>query len=175
MGWPGFGETPHDPNVNGVEGLVNRVLGHLDEPSVLVAQSMGGVVALLAALARPAAVTHLVLTATSGGLDMRGLGAHDWRAEFERANPHLPSWFAEWRMDLSPSLPSVQTPTLLLWGDNDPISPVAVGQRLAALLPHAHLHVLPGGTHDVGLERASEVATLVDAHVGAGGKAVVAS
>lgn len=53
----------------------------------------------------------------------------------------------------------------LLWGDADPISPVAVGQRLAALLPQAQLHVFAGGDHDLGHALAHEVAPLIDAHL----------
>jgi pimeloyl-ACP methyl ester carboxylesterase len=42
---------------------------------------------------------------------------------------------------------------------------VAVGRRLASLLPQAHLVVLPGGTHDLAMERAAEVAPLIDRHL----------
>ncbi|WP_307719055.1 alpha/beta fold hydrolase [Massilia glaciei] len=56
-------------------------------------------------------------------------------------------------------------PTLLLWGDADPISPVSVGRRLASLLPRADLHVIPGGDHGVCCTFANLVAPLIDRHL----------
>ena len=127
---------------------------------------MGGVIALLAAIRRPSLVTHLVLTVTSGGIDISDLAAHDWRPAFVEANPTLPRWFTDLRLDLTSAIPSITVPSLLLWGDADPISPVAVGERLAALLPQSHLQVFPGGTHDLGHVLAKEIAPLIASHIG---------
>ena len=134
----------------------------------MIAQSMGGVLALQAALVRPQSVTHLVLCATSGGLPMAGLGAEDWREGFPAAHPQLPDWFVTDTTDISGQLPALGHPVLLLWGDADPISPVAVGERLASLLPHAQLQVIPGADHDLGLLQAERVAPLIDAHLADG-------
>ncbi len=165
LGWPGFGETPPDPSVRGFSDLLELVLARLDRPTALIAQSMGGVLALQAALAAPRWITHLVLAVTSGGLPMAEHGAADWREAFRLAHPRLPDWFAAAAVDLSDQLTSVASPTLLLWGDADPISPVGVGRRLASLLPVAQLVVLPGGTHDLAIERAEQVAPLIDRHL----------
>jgi len=59
-------------------------------------------------------------------------------------------------------------PVLLLWGEADPISPVAVGERLAALLPQGRLEVIPGADHDLGMLHADRVAPLIDAHLSDG-------
>ncbi len=77
------------------------------------------------------------------------LGAEDWRVEHRRRSPGVPSWFVDEREDLAKRLPEIEVPVLLLWGDADPISPVAVGRRLAELFPRAELVVVPGGTHDL--------------------------
>jgi pimeloyl-ACP methyl ester carboxylesterase len=58
-------------------------------------------------------------------------------------------------------------PTLLIWGDSDPISPVAVGTRLREMLPRATLVVIAGGTHDLVAERSSDVIPLIEAHLAA--------
>src|SRR5262245_40684156 len=84
FGWPGLGNQPHDPNVRGWDDLVRMVEARMDGPVDLVAQSMGGVIATTLALKRPQLVRRLVLTVTSGGVDMAGLGASDWRAEYRR-------------------------------------------------------------------------------------------
>ena len=165
FGWPGFGPTPHDPAIQGIDGLVKLVTTEITSPSVLIAQSMGGVIALLATLEKPELVTHLVLTATSGGMNLEEFGAQNWRPAFMAANPTYPSWFADYKVDLSDRLSTIRIPSLLLWGGNDPISPPAVGEKLRSLLPQAELHVLNGGTHDLGSEYAIKVATLIDKHL----------
>ncbi|AIO34478.1 alpha/beta fold hydrolase [Burkholderia pseudomultivorans] len=165
VGYPGFGDTPHDPAVDDFDSLVRHVLATIDRPTAVIAQSMGGVIAMRAALERPELVTQLVLTVTSGGLDMRGLGAQDWRAGFADANPQLPDWFLTFHADLSQEIGRIAQPTLLLWGDDDPLSPVAAGRRLLERLPDARLHVVPGGRHDLAAVHADALAPLVDAHL----------
>ncbi len=165
MGWPGFGPVPADPGVRSMEDLVARVVAAIDRPTALVAQSMGGIVAVQAALRRPEHITHLVLAATSGGVDMSAYGARDWRPAFIQAHPTVPRWFADYRGDLTDAIAAMAAPTLLLWGDADAISPVAVGQHLQALLPHSGLQVVPGGEHDLANRHAAQVAPLIDAHL----------
>lgn len=166
MRWPGFGGVPHDSSISGISGLVDRVLDQIGAHTVdLLAQSMGGLIALLVALARPERVKHLVLSVTSGGLDLSQFGAADWRPGFRAAHPTVPTWFEDARVDLSARLPTLHVPVLLLWGDADPISPVAVGKRLAELLPCAKLVVFAAGTHDLVSERADEVAPYIEAHL----------
>lgn len=165
VGWPGLGPTPADPRVKSLDDLVARLLPEIDQPTALVAQSMGGIIAVRAALKRSEHITHLVLSVTSGGVNMPALGAHDWRPEFTAENPGLPRWFIDDQSDLSDQLTALQIPVLLLWGDNDPISPVRVGEHLAQLLPCSTLHVLQGAGHDLGFSHASEVASLIDRHL----------
>lgn len=165
LGWPGFGSIPFDPKVNSLHDLVDRVIAEIDQPVALIAQSMGGVVAVQAVLEKPELVTHLVLVVTSGGMDLESFGAQDWRPLAHAVNPSFPRWFSDYDEDLTPQFHKIQTPTLLLWGDADPISPVSVGQRLAALLPHARLHIVSGGDHHLAMIHAKEVASLIDAHL----------
>src|SRR6266851_4646486 len=75
FGWPGLGDQPHDPKVRGMDDLVRMVEAKIDGPVDLVAQSMGGFIAARLAIERPPDVRRLVLTVTSGGVDMAGLGA----------------------------------------------------------------------------------------------------
>ena len=165
LGWPGFGSTPPDPLVNGIDDLVAKVITEIDQPTAIIAQSMGGVIAMQVALNRPKLITHLILTVTSGGLNVSDLRAEDWRPAFLESNPSFPRWFIDYKSDLSANMRSIKVPVLLIWGDADPISPVAVGERLRDLLPHASLNVLPGGTHDLAFSLASHVAPLIDEHL----------
>ena len=161
FGWPGFGPTPQDPAITGTGDLVSLVTAEITVPSALIAQSMGGVIALLAALEKPEFVTHLVLTATSGGMNLEEFGAQNWRPTFMAANPTYPSWFADYKVDLTDRLRTIQIPTLLLWGDNDPISPPEAGERLMKLIPCSELHVLNGGTHDLANVLVEQVTPLI--------------
>lgn len=88
FGWPGFGDLPEDPAVDSLAALQRWLLARLPkEPSHLIAQSMGGILAVLLALDEPGRVACLVLAATSGGLDMAGFGA----AEAAAIREHLES------------------------------------------------------------------------------------
>jgi pimeloyl-ACP methyl ester carboxylesterase len=166
FGWPGIGDQPPDPAVNSLANLVAMVEAELEPgPVDLVAQSMGGVVALSAALNNPSRVRRLVLTATSGGVDVADLNRFDWREGYRREYPNAAAWITEARVDHTARIPTIACPTLLLWGDADPISPVAVGERLAGLLPDARLHVVAGGEHDLAVTEAAALAPLVEAHL----------
>ena len=162
LGYPGFGGEPPDPAVASIDDIVRRVVARLDRPTALIAQLMGGVIAVRAALEKPQFVTHLVLSVTSGGIDTAALGAQDWRAGGTSA---FPEWFVSFRSDLSHELARLTQPTLLLWGDNDPLSPVAVGERLNTLFVNSTLHVVRGGEHDLANVHAQALAPLVDAHL----------
>lgn len=165
LSWPGLGSVPRDPAVASLEDLVGLVERELTPGTDLVAQSMGGVVAIRTALRHPETIGRLVLVATSGGVDVGGLGGSDWRGDYRRANPGAAAWVTEDQGDHSHELPGIRAPVLLLWGDADPISPVAVGRRLAALLPNARLEIIAGGDHSLAVERASEAAAAIEAHL----------
>src|SRR5688500_13724057 len=53
LAWPGFGDEPRDDSIEDLGGLAAYVLQRMGEPCDLVAQSMGGVIALSLALEHP--------------------------------------------------------------------------------------------------------------------------
>lgn len=165
LGWPGLGDQPPAPDVNGWDDLYRIVERQIDGTVAIVAQSMGGVLAIRAALAHPHAVSHLVLTATSGGIDLSRFGAHDWRAEHRDAHPHAPLWIYERQEPLNDALRGLATPTVLVWATRDAISPVAIGQHLSRLLPNARLIELEDDSHVFARERPDDVARIVAAHL----------
>jgi pimeloyl-ACP methyl ester carboxylesterase len=165
--WPGLGNEPHDPSIRGLNDLVAMVLRELDEPADLIAQSLGGLVAIHATLAAPQKVRRLVLTATSGGVPIDDLGGADWRTAYRRDYPKAAPWIMDVHEDLSPQLALLTAPCLLLWGDADEISPPAVGRRLRELLPDASLRVVHGGGHDLARTHAAQIAPLIAAHLSA--------
>ncbi len=169
LGWPGFGGVPSDPAVHSLDDLYRWLLHRLpDGASHVVAQSMGGVLATRLAIEHPERVARLVLVATSGGIDVAQLGGADWRPGYRASLPDVPLWFVEDRTDLTARLGSIRAPTLLLWSDADPVSPLAVADLLAAHIPDTRRAVVPGGTHVFGMERPDEVASAIRAHLTAG-------
>ncbi len=165
LGWPGFGDVRADPKVQGLADLVPYVVDRLKAPSNLIAQSMGGVIAVRVASAHQLLVRRLVLVATSAGIDMRALAARDWRPELRRSHPTLPSWFEAPIDDMSDALADLGMPTLLLWGSNDPLSPIVVGERLNELIPNSRLVVIEGAGHDLVVEHSERVAELISEHI----------
>jgi pimeloyl-ACP methyl ester carboxylesterase len=165
LGWPGFGTNPPDPKINSLDDLFRSVLHLVDRPVDLVAQSMGGVLAVRAALEAPDLVRHLVLTATSGGIDVSRFGAADWRDAYCRNQPFAPDWFTRDQSDFSSRLSEVKAPTLLIWSDTDPISPVDVGRYLATVLPRAELMILHGAHHMFARDRAEQIAPRIERHL----------
>lgn len=162
FGWPGLGNEPHDPAISSMDDLVSLVTDRLDEPSDLVAQSMGGVIAVRAALERPEMVRRLVLCVTSGGVDMSAFGASDWRLDYRRSFPNAVPWITNGRASQVLPVERIVAPALLIWGDADEISPVAVGRHLLERLPNARLEIVAGGGHDVAVERPEIVAGLIE-------------
>jgi pimeloyl-ACP methyl ester carboxylesterase len=166
FGWPGLGDQPHDPAIRGMDDLVALVVRQIDAPVDLVAQSMGGVIAARIALEHPRLVRRLVLTVTSGGVDMAGLGASEWRDDYRREYPHAVAWITAPSASAELPIERIAAPTLLIWGDADPISPPAVGRHLAERLTGARLHVVRGGGHDLAKTHAGEIAPLIRRHLG---------
>lgn len=163
--WPGLGNEAPDPGINSLADLVSMVVEQIDDPVNIVAQSMGGVVAIQAALAKPHFIQKLVLAVTSGGLPLAELGAADWRSDYYRSFPSAARWIGAPGADLSEQIKTIRTPALLLWGDSDPVSPIAVGERLAQLLPASELRVIAGAGHDLARTHVAEVTKLIAAHL----------
>jgi pimeloyl-ACP methyl ester carboxylesterase len=165
FGWPGLGDQPHDPRINSIDALVRLVEVTMDGPVDLVAQSMGGVIAARIALNRPTVVRRLVLAVTSAGVNMTQFGASDWRADYRRQFPQAADWIMQRSATAELAVELIDAPTLLVWGDADPISPVGVGLHLERRMPNARLHVVPGGDHSLASNKAEAVAALIARHL----------
>ncbi len=163
--WPGLGGVAAHPNVTSLDDLATRVIDRLTGPTVLVAQSMGGVVATMVAERRPDLVSHLVLAVTSGGVDVAAFGAADWRPGSRTAHPDNPAWLYEPVRDLTSALASLPMKTLLLWASDDVISPHVIGQHLPELVRRSRLVTFESDDHWVARAHADEVAAEIDALV----------
>jgi pimeloyl-ACP methyl ester carboxylesterase len=79
--------------------------------------------------------------------------------------PNSQTWITTEKPDHSVDMSKIRCPTLLIWGDRDTISPISAGKRLSALIAHSRLRIVEGGSHDLGRERAGEIAQFIIDHV----------
>lgn len=49
--------------------------------------------------------------------------------------------------DLRATLPTIQAPTLVLWGGRDELLPVRLAAEISALIPQCELRILPNAAH----------------------------
>lgn len=161
IGYPGFGDTPQSLEVKSFEDLTNHVVDQINEESVIVAQSMGGIFAVAAALQKPQLVKGLVLIATSGGINLERFNVQDWREAYRQTFLKYPDWFITTNANYEEFLSDINIETLLIWGDQDPVSPVEVGTYLNQIFKNSRLHIVKGGDHQLAEKHADEVATQI--------------
>jgi pimeloyl-ACP methyl ester carboxylesterase len=181
----GRSQSPRGPlPIAGHARLALRLLDHLECRTVAaLGFSFGGMVAQELALLGRGRVDRLVLASTTcgwGGLagpaSLRALAeAAAYHSTLERAGGasgsrrrpeghrlgHVNQLWAATTWTSAPWLHLVRQPTLVLTGDADRVVPAANARILAALLPNARLHVVPGGGHLCLLDRAAETAPVL--------------
>ncbi|NUF29634.1 alpha/beta fold hydrolase [Acinetobacter oleivorans] len=165
IGYPGFGDTPESFEVKSFEGLTNHVVNQINEESVIIAQSMGGIFAVAAALQKTQLVKGLVLIATSGGINLERFNVQDWREAYRQAFLKYPDWFVTTNANYEEFLSDINIETLLIWGDNDPVSPVQVGQYLNQKFENSTLSVVKGGDHQLAEKHADEVSVQIKTYL----------
>jgi 3-oxoadipate enol-lactonase len=69
------------------------------------------------------------------------------------------------RLDLRGELARISAPTLVIAAAEDPSTPPAHSELIAAAIPGARLSVLEHGAHLVAVERPDEVSTLIERHM----------
>ncbi|MGH9944454.1 MAG: alpha/beta fold hydrolase [Pyrinomonadaceae bacterium] len=60
------------------------------------------------------------------------------------------------RPDLRPVLPTIRVPTLVLFGEEDSLTPVEVAQMLHAAIPDSELAIIRNASHAAILEKAPQ-------------------
>ena len=167
---PGFGAMRRSPLRQGVHAATDWLIRWMEtvpaQPSHLVGHSMGGHICLRVAMERPDLVDRLALVAPAIWF------AHD--SIFSKVVPLMretqrfsPSFFATLSYDalragpatllrsardllgqkVERNLEAIQAPTLLIWGEHDPIVPVSTGYELRHLIPNSRLLVLKDASH----------------------------
>lgn len=109
-------------------------------------------------------------------LRTRFTAPHDpqWLAESDSALAYLPAEDSAYRVSAAAVLTQfdfgyltperagrLRQPTLILWGEYDPVLPIASGRALAALLPNAEFEVISRSWHRPHVERPAETAQAI--------------
>lgn len=169
----GFGATRkvarHGPlplSFDDVAALLARWLGEeFDQPVHLVGHSMGGHIAIHLAASYPRLIRSLVLVNSTGlpfRIDPRAHLRNIYpvprgvisfsrvlAADFLRAGPFSVTLGAVRLLsdDAREALKTIAVPTLIVWGERDPLVPSAYGEELSRALKNAQLTVLPEAGH----------------------------
>ena len=162
--YPGL-DAPRRDDIDSLADLARWVASELPERCDVVSLSMGSAIALRLALDYPERVRRLVLVVPCGGVNALHFGALDWREQFLMARPHAPRWFVQDKADFSARLPLIAAPTLLVFGEDDPIAPPAIGEFMVEQLPTAKLEIVPDASHDLEEEHPAFLASLIEAHL----------
>ena len=162
IAYPGFDGVVPNLAIQNLYDLQEFVKEKIEDDSILIAQSMGGILAVGLALKHPQKVKGLVLLATSGGLNLKTFHCADWRRDYREHFKTAPDWFVQDQTEFSRvQLASLDVPILLIWGDHDPLSTVQLGQYLAGIFKNAKLHIIQGGDHFFASTHADQVAMLI--------------
>lgn len=160
--YPGFHGMATDPDIHSFNDLSNYVIAQIQQPSILIAQSMGGIFAIAAVLQKTELVKGLILIATSGGINLDRFEVQDWRQFYRQEYVEYPDWFVTTKVDYEQSLSDIKVDTLLIWGDQDPISPIEVGEYLNQILQKSKLYIVEGGDHQLAEKYAEQVAIQIN-------------
>jgi pimeloyl-ACP methyl ester carboxylesterase len=167
---PGFGAMRRSPLRQGVRAATDWLIRWVEAlrlgPAHLVGHSMGGHICLRIAVERPDLVNRLALVAPAVWFVRGTLLARisPLMQETRRMSPRFMATLSYdalragpltllrsardlLREEVARDLTAIQAPTLLVWGEHDPIVPVSVGYELRQLIPQARLLVLKDASH----------------------------
>jgi pimeloyl-ACP methyl ester carboxylesterase len=164
---------------------------HLQKP-VLVGHSLGGAIASKIAIDHPEAITSIVLCAAAS---IRHQLPIHWRLLQAISTPfkplikpirhliyrHLPLNASDYQVlstpiekstfqnlikaDLTPYLPQICLPTLILWGDNDLSTPLSDGLMIHSLIPNSIFLSFPNTGHFFYLDYPDKTITAITSFV----------
>ena len=182
----GFGRSrraPRQPHIGEMAELLSVWMDeqHITRPH-LVGHSMGGQIAIH--MAAGGATLHSLTLIDPAGLPRRlaareiarfvasALPPRAWGAprfvptialDALRAGPRtlLRAGLHLLSDDVTPLLARINVPTLIVWGELDPLLPASHGRRMADAIPGARLVIVEGAAHNVMCDRPAELNSLL--------------
>ncbi len=181
---PGYGKSTFTPpwRLREMAPLLINWLRKLNLSSVaLMGQSMGGAIALHIGVLAPELVERVVLVSSAGiplnarfpqlvlrslrSLLQPGNGGYPWGLIRDVLQPRpLLFWQNTQEMiesDFRAEIAALKVPALIVWGEQDLLLPISLGQELHAALPHATFVAVPGCGHRPMLAHPQLLSTIV--------------
>jgi pimeloyl-ACP methyl ester carboxylesterase len=178
VGFGGSRRADRQPDIPEMSDVMAEWVRQLEEPEVtLVGHSMGGQTAVHMA-ARHGVATRLVLVDASGlprplsvreaarfvasALPPRHWGAPTFvptiAADALRAGPRALLLATRYLLtdDVTPLLPRIDCPTLLIWGELDPLVPPSYGRRMQEGIRDSRLVILRDAAHNPMCDRPAD-------------------
>lgn len=182
---PGYGEAPEPDRVLTIERTADLLgaflTSHVEEPVVAIGHSMGSQIALELGARHPATVAGLVLVGPTVDPRARTAPRQLWRLlrdiavesprviargarEYLRAGPRIGRKFRAMLAHRPEDvLARVETPSLILRGEHDLVSPPEWCHRILATMPDARYAEVPGHGHETMIRDAAPAAELIEA------------
>lgn len=160
---PGFGDSPENTRTGSLRELATTMGGALSALGIercnLMGTSFGARVALWLALERPDRIQALVLESPAA---IRPAG-HELPGTLDAKHRALATRLRgpDRDADLESRMPSLPTPTLVLFGTHDRLIPPEMGRHYKELLPNCHLVFVYDAGHRISSERPEAFADVV--------------
>ena len=188
---PGHPDGDLIPSIDGMVSWLHSEIGDMGDV-VLFGHSLGGAIVMQYALAYPTHVKALVLVGTGARLrvhpkiledlerDIAANAEWDSYAGYERIAPEVAEVMARRRrenglqsrlndlsacntFDLVSRIEELAMPTIAICGTDDVMTPPKYTQFLTEKMPNARGVVIEGGTHQVHVEKPTEVNAAIEA------------
>lgn len=67
--------------------------------------------------------------------------------------------------DLSPILSEIKVPTLIIWGENDKVTPLSDGKLIQKLIKNSYLNIISGARHSPQFTHPKEVVKIINEYI----------
>ena len=187
---PGFCKSTSPKSLQDYDDYANCIISFLKELNIekvhLIGHSIGGAIAITIAASMPSIVSSLVLVdstgvplgslpevllrrsmelpAQMGSIKFKPLSkmlqASLYNNFFRTRNVIQTAWLSL-EKDLRPLLPQIESPSLVLWGENDLFTPLKLGQELSKGIKGSRLRVVEGEYHEWSMFRPEKFAPII--------------
>lgn len=154
-----------------LDDYVNWLDANINHPSIILAHSNGGRIALAFTAAYPQKVRQLILIDSAGIHHFNFKRIIFWllaklgqplkrfkilrklvyllvgERDYLKASPILRQTMINLSSDLTPILSRISVPTLIIWGSQDKITPLSDGQTMHRLIENSTLHTVAAARH----------------------------
>ena len=174
---PGFCKSTSPEALQDYDDYANCIVAFLDKLKFkkihLIGHSIGGAIAATIAASKPSMVSSLILVdstgiplgslpevllrrlpelpAQIGSIKLKAI-IKMWQSSFYNNLFNTRNVIQTARLslekDIRPILPQIETPSLILWGENDLFIPLKLGQELARGIKNSRLVVVEGEYHE---------------------------